>query len=302
MSDGTIEESEVFQTKLLDAEQVRNKLNCNAVYAIMREMAFERSLNSAPNSRTSSLKHPKRNRFPDNRMIRRNSVPDALDKCCDSFSQQADPKVDTGSFKRVRSFKMTKKGLVKRGDTYSSKGSLSSSGSTKRRQRIPSDRSDSSTATSSSGTSSLNTGYYRIVVYGGPGVGKRSLVHQLTTSEYLGTCDVSTGESDILCTSSLNTGYYRIVVYGGPGVGKRSLVHQLTTSEYLGTCDVSTGESDTFMHINDRYAMMACTGCQQIRRDDININVVINIGVMLMYRAVIVTDFVSRISEPNDLM
>ncbi|KAK3085714.1 hypothetical protein FSP39_007719 [Pinctada imbricata] len=81
---------------------------------------------------------------------------------------------------------MTKKGLINRGDSYSSKGSLSSTGSLKRRERIPSDNSETSVTTTCSGTSSQNTGYYRIAVFGRSGVGKQSLVNQLMTSDYVG--------------------------------------------------------------------------------------------------------------------
>ncbi|KAG6443681.1 hypothetical protein O3G_MSEX002961 [Manduca sexta] len=93
---------------------------------------------------------------------------------------------------RLRHFSITGKGVVNRGDSLRSRRSrsntsvASSASSTEAANRASAPCSLASSRDSSAGLSS-----YRVLVLGGPGVGKSSLVGQFMTSEYLHAYDTS---------------------------------------------------------------------------------------------------------------
>lgn len=149
---------------------------------------------SAPQSRSSSIRKIRADDNEQTRERRRNSLP--LD-CCKTntlpFSGVGSHKRawSRENFQRVRSFKLTSKGLVNHGDSFRNRerNKLStSSGSFKRnkRQRLPS---ETSIDTDSSG--SYTNEYYRIAILGAHSVGKTALMNQFSTSEYIGGQDAT---------------------------------------------------------------------------------------------------------------
>ncbi|XP_062574265.1 GTP-binding protein GEM-like [Saccostrea cucullata] len=145
---------------------------------------------SAPQSRTSSIRKGKAD---DNggtiESFRRNSLPIDCDLTnlfsfsAESFSQRTS---SHETFQRVRSFKVTSKGLVNHGDSFRNKNrgrALPSSGSFKidKRQRLPSETSNDTDSYSSSANE-----YFRIAILGAHSVGKTTLMNQFMTSEYIG--------------------------------------------------------------------------------------------------------------------
>lgn len=153
---------------------------------------------SAPHSRSCSMR--KVNRDKNALLIdrkRRNSLPmDLADLACPYISSDIQSTCESSqdTFQRVRSFKMTSKGLVNHGDSLRNKSksktsSRSSSLKDNRRQRISSDTSDDTC----SSVSSCSGGYYRVVILGSPSVGKTALMNQFMTSEYTGGLDLGTG-------------------------------------------------------------------------------------------------------------
>ncbi|XP_069112517.1 GTP-binding protein RAD-like [Argopecten irradians] len=178
------------------------------IAAFKRQMMdFERGTMSAPNSRSTSFKNrprPKGLRFQVAEP-RRNSLPVGSDDVLSQCLSYSDIRDSDETIERVRSFKMTSKGIENRGDSFRrrSNGSIASAGSGKtvehgqscdqKRQRIPSDTSDGST-TGCSYASSSSTGYYRVLVIGDAGVGKSALTNQFMTSEYMGNLDITSDE------------------------------------------------------------------------------------------------------------
>lgn len=167
---------------------------------------------SAPHSRSCSMR--KVNRDKNALLIdrkRRNSLPmDLADLACPYISSDIQSTCESSqdTFQRVRSFKMTSKGLVNHGDSLRNKSksktsSRSSSLKDNRRQRISSDTSDDTC----SSVSSCSGGYYRVVILGSPSVGKTALMNQFMTSEYTGGLDLGTEEdSDTMSVSVLLDG------------------------------------------------------------------------------------------------
>lgn len=155
---------------------------------------------SAPHSRSCSMRKVKREKnmiLMDRR--RRNSLPmDFAEVVCPYLPSDIQSSCENTheTFQRVRSFKMTSKGLINHGDSLRNKNrskTSSRTGSLKdsRRQRLSSDTSDDTC----SSVSSCSGGYYRVVILGGPSVGKTALVNQFMTSEYTGGLDLGTGRS-----------------------------------------------------------------------------------------------------------
>lgn len=153
-----------------------------------------RSSVSAPQSRSSSIRKIRADDNVQTRERRRNSLP--LDCCktntlpfsCVDGHQRG---WSRETFQRVRSFKLTSKGLVNHGDSFRNRerSKLStSSGSFKsnKRQRLPS---ETSIDTDSSG--SYTNEYYRIAILGAHSVGKTALMNQFMTSEYIGGQDAT---------------------------------------------------------------------------------------------------------------
>ncbi|KAK3086685.1 hypothetical protein FSP39_021960 [Pinctada imbricata] len=150
-----------------------------------QEISFERQAISAPSSRSASFKKKGKRLAECAHIARSNSESEALN--CHSGNAKAKQIHDV---RRVRSFKTTKKGVVNKGDLVSSRSSFSSAGSLRqRRERSRSDDSDSSSMSCDSCFSNFNNGYYTVAVYGAPSVGKKSIVNQFMTSEYIGGYD-----------------------------------------------------------------------------------------------------------------
>ena len=191
----------------------RNFAEFPELTALKKELQFNNSPRSAPNSRSSSFKHKPRPKGLHLRIEepRRNSLPNADNFLSASYTDiTSTPRAEP--LQRVRSFRVTSKGLVNRGDSFRRKSSTSiaSTGSsargksvegqeeiprTEKRERIPSDNSELSTNCSSCTTTSFSTeNAYRVLVLGDVGVGKSALINQFMTSEYMGNADLRPGE------------------------------------------------------------------------------------------------------------
>lgn len=207
MTTDTIEEESTQCTPVLKTSPKQPiEIQFPELGALKRQMlAFERGAVSAPNSRSCSFKNkprPKGLRFQLEE-TRRNSLPVAADDLIRPDLLYSDISHET--IQRVRSFKMTPKGIENRGDSFRrrSSSSIASAGSAKniehadecqiKRQRIPSDNSDGST-TGCSCASSSSSGYYRVLVTGEAGVGKSALTNQFMTSEYMVNLDITLGK------------------------------------------------------------------------------------------------------------
>ncbi|XP_061162721.1 GTP-binding protein GEM-like [Saccostrea echinata] len=166
---------------------------------------------SAPSSRTNSFKNKPRSRGVQKLIDvpRRNSMPDTGGKELLSVKGGTDGE----PLRRVRSFKMTSKGIVNRGDTFrQSNSSLASDGSfsehishrEKHRQRVlsESDSVDFDNANKQATSTSIPN-VYRVALCGSVGVGKTALVNQFKTSEYMGGFEISIGDEDDEMTVSV---------------------------------------------------------------------------------------------------
>lgn len=156
---------------------------------------------SAPPSRTNSFKNKPRARGVQKLIDapRRNSMPDTGGKELLAVKEgtTAEP------LRRVRSFKMTSKGIVNRGDTFRhSNSSLASEGSysefishkDKHPQKISSEPENVDLEiTNEPATSTTIPNVFRVALCGSVGVGKTALVNQFKTSEYMGGFEISIG-------------------------------------------------------------------------------------------------------------
>ncbi|KAK7505381.1 hypothetical protein BaRGS_00003543 [Batillaria attramentaria] len=145
-------------------------------------------------SRPSSLKHRKnygQSCDNDRRVVfaRTRSLPECGGES-DETSETPDAKDNHSHFCRVRSFKNTRKGLVRAGESYKAKdavGAFKRTGSVrcyrKSVGRSESEDSTDSHTADSVGGSSLAESYYRVGVLGGAGVGKTTLVRQFLASD-----------------------------------------------------------------------------------------------------------------------
>ncbi|XP_060062696.1 GTP-binding protein REM 1-like [Ylistrum balloti] len=218
MTTDTIEEEATQSEGILEnSSQKPVDILFPEIAAFKRQMLdFERGAMSAPNSRSTSFKNrprPKGLRFKLEEP-RRNSLPVGSDDVLAQCMSYTDIRDSDETIERVRSFKMTSKGIENRGDSFrrKSNGSIASSGSAKitdhdqrcdrKRQRIPSDTSDGST-TGCSCASSSSSGYYRVLVIGDNGVGKSALTNQFMTSEYMVNLDIATDDFDSSGTVSV---------------------------------------------------------------------------------------------------
>ncbi|XP_062574257.1 GTP-binding protein RAD-like [Saccostrea cucullata] len=156
---------------------------------------------SAPHSRSCSMRKVKRdqNTYQMDKN-RRNSLPlDYSEVDCTYLSpeiEQSSRADSNESFQRVRSFKMTSKGLINHGDSIRNKNrstsaSRSSSLKDNRRKRMASN--DSCDTCSS--LSSCSGGYYRVSILGTHSVGKTAIMNQFMTSEYTGGLDLGPDEN-----------------------------------------------------------------------------------------------------------
>lgn len=166
---------------------------------------------SAPPSRTNSFKAKPRARGVQKLIDvpRRNSMPDTGGKDLLSVREGANGE----PLRRVRSFKMTSKGIVNRGDTFrESNTSLASDGSfseqtfhvNRHRQRVPSESENVDPGDDvDSATSTSIPNVYRVALCGSVGVGKTALVNQFKTSEYMGGFEISIGDVEDEMTVSV---------------------------------------------------------------------------------------------------
>lgn len=166
---------------------------------------------SAPPSRTNSFKTKPRARGVQKLIDvpRRNSMPDTGVKDLLSVREGANGE----PLRRVRSFKMTSKGIVNRGDTFrESNTSLASDGSfseqpfhvNRHRQRVQSESENvESEAVIDAATSTSIPNVYRVALCGSVGVGKTALVNQFKTSEYMGGFEISIGDVEDEMTVSV---------------------------------------------------------------------------------------------------
>lgn len=117
-------------------------------------------------------------------------------------------------FYRLRTFELTPKGIVNRGDSLKSRStnSVLSSGS----ELGCLSRTSSSLSQSSIGNSTGSGGNiipYRVLVVGAGATGKSSMVRQFTTSEYLGGFDTSLGKSELFVIIPLNKSFISEVYF-----------------------------------------------------------------------------------------
>ncbi|KAK7497723.1 hypothetical protein BaRGS_00011118 [Batillaria attramentaria] len=168
-----------------------------------------REVSSAPNSRSCSFKVNKRPKELDLDMDQRprtNSLPPFPGRrqrhASDGSTQEKD-REPRENLCRVRSFKMTSKGLVNHGDSFKRRSthSLMSTGSANtdqsdQRPRTLSVASEESSGVLSGSGSCSPPSYFRVALLGAPGVGKSALVRQFMTSEYRGTFDIATPDAE----------------------------------------------------------------------------------------------------------
>ncbi|XP_076449908.1 GTP-binding protein REM 1-like [Babylonia areolata] len=186
----------------------------------LRVVAPVREVSSAPHSRSCSLK--KTHRRPQDLDLkevhrpRTNSLPSCTARHSrhrhssdgGSSRESVNRALSSDKLCRVRSFKLTSKGVVNHGDCFKrmSTNSLMSTGSaasevTSEQAQRPRAYSEASEA-SSSGVVSGGTGscsapsYFRVALLGSAGVGKSALLRQFMTSEYRGTFDVATPDTE----------------------------------------------------------------------------------------------------------
>ncbi|KAK8378993.1 hypothetical protein O3P69_009619 [Scylla paramamosain] len=131
---------------------------------------------------------------------------------------------DAEEIYRLRSFSITSKGIINRGDSIISK------------------RSRSNTSVCST-TSSVSEETRRQSIGGEPSLPSRPSPRPSSRSgrsgersPFEGSC---CGSSYVSSESSLEVAKYRVVLLGETGVGKSSLVNQFMTSEYINTYDAS---------------------------------------------------------------
>lgn len=169
--------------------------------AILRNISYDsKHSTSEPGSRSSSFKHTEKPKYLHVKFesIRRKSMPDNVMHPDDV--QQVLNKLDAlhaePQIQRVRSFKISSKGIVNRGDSFrrssrsNSQGSLGKSDSMRRQQsplckpNVPAPKVDTA------GQEEV----FQVSIVGAVGVGKTAIKHQFVTSEYMGNLDTFSGK------------------------------------------------------------------------------------------------------------
>ncbi|XP_030380189.1 uncharacterized protein LOC115628284 isoform X2 [Scaptodrosophila lebanonensis] len=178
-------------------ENMRQLLDVTNTLTIEELRDFEMRYGSPHHSRSQSVKTPG---------SRASGRPNQL--CLPQQRSRVASMPNTGveeEYYRLRHFSITGKGVVNRGDSLKSRRSrsnnsvASSNSSTEHltAQQLPAPSSARTSATCSlassreSSTSNPGSGPYRVLMLGGPAVGKSSLVSQFMTSEYLHAYDTS---------------------------------------------------------------------------------------------------------------
>ncbi|KAJ8321505.1 hypothetical protein KUTeg_000945 [Tegillarca granosa] len=193
-------------SKLKNDKKLNGSLPHLAFKAMKEEISSDETPRSAPSSRSNSFRNKIRHKNVkvENDSSRRHSMPhDTQTTISVSYND-----LSKEQLQRVRSFKITSKGLVNKGDNFrrESNASILSTGSIKlddikpRKQRLQSSNSDDSGDVGSC-ASSL-PGNYQVTVTGASDVGKTSLIKQFMTSEYVGILDVE--DADEMQTVSVH--------------------------------------------------------------------------------------------------
>ncbi|XP_021368005.1 GTP-binding protein ypt3-like [Mizuhopecten yessoensis] len=174
---------------------------------VLRQISHDtKTCNSEPGSRSSSFKHSEKPKYLHVKFesIRRKSMPDNV--MSPEEAAQVQDKVDglhpsepPQQIQRVRSFKISSKGIVNRGDSFrrsslsNSQNSLAKSDSTKR-TKSPLCKA----APKQEKVVDLlapDQDVYQVSIVGAMGVGKTAIKHQFVTSEYMGNLDTFSVQS-----------------------------------------------------------------------------------------------------------
>lgn len=107
--------------------------------------------------------------------------------------------IDDEEFYRLRSFSITAKGVVNRGDSLRSRRSRSNTSVASSTSRHSGDLREPMSLSAANSCASSHSGHdivkYRVVILGGSEVGKTALTTQFLTSEYMNAYDSSLGKS-----------------------------------------------------------------------------------------------------------
>ncbi|XP_060062687.1 GTP-binding protein REM 1-like [Ylistrum balloti] len=173
---------------------------------VLRQISHDaKGCNSEPGSRSSSFKHSEKPKYLHVKFesIRRKSMPDNV--MSPEEAAQIQDHVDAlmaeppQQIQRVRSFKISSKGIVNRGDSFrrsslsNSQSSLSKSDSTRRTQSPlckPAPKQEKVVD-----LLAPDQDVFQVSIVGAMGVGKTAIKHQFVTSEYMGNLDTFSVES-----------------------------------------------------------------------------------------------------------
>ncbi|XP_069112514.1 GTP-binding protein REM 1-like [Argopecten irradians] len=177
---------------------------------VLRQISHDtnaKACNSEPGSRSSSFKHSEKPKYLHVKFesIRRKSMPDNV--MSPEEIAEVQQKVDAllaadppHQIQRVRSFKISSKGIVNRGDSFrrsslsNSQSSLCKSDST-RRTKSPLCKQDPKPPEKVVDLLAPDQDVFQVSIVGAMGVGKTAIKHQFVTSEYMGNLDTFAVES-----------------------------------------------------------------------------------------------------------
>ena len=194
----------------------KNLLSDNYVHeSTLRAPSPGMKCHSAPHSRSSSWKKSRRpragSRHEDLMMLetrpRTGSVP--LEETVISKLERL-RLLQSDDVCPVRSFKLSSKGLINRGDSFKRK-------------------SEQSVASEGAGST-------------GAGAPQEAPVVAAEGADRSRAVSVNSAESSKASSSTTSTPLFRVLILGDHGVGKTALLHQFMTSEYMGATDTSFGE------------------------------------------------------------
>lgn len=157
------------------------------VIVVKEEMMNNHGSRSPQMSRSSSFKNKQTPNLLQvgTEVPRRNSMPSPV-----NITVISQEELENSPIRRVRSFKMTSKGIVNKGDTFrrESNASMVSVGSMKADDTsdLARSRLHSYDDSAEMGSNTSLPGHYIVGLLGAPGVGKRTITRQFTTSEYIG--------------------------------------------------------------------------------------------------------------------
>lgn len=166
------------------------------VIVVKEEMMNDQGSRSPQISRSSSFKNKQTPNLlqVEAEVPRRNSMPSPV-----NITVISQEELENSPIRRVRSFKMTSKGIVNKGDTFrrESNASMVSIGSIKSEDTsdLARLRLQSNDDNAEMGSNTSLPGHYFVGLLGAPGVGKRTITRQFTTSEYIGHSEHDDDES-----------------------------------------------------------------------------------------------------------